>query len=234
VVDRDATTADVAQVRARLTLINPDGTAGGVVALMDGEATLGRVASLPLFAEDPFVSPRHLRVTCTAGRALIEDLGSVNGTFLQLGLNPCALEHGDVLRIGQQLLRFESLEAQAPVIASSPDDGARPLGGPPPPAAWGVLCRIVSAEGDVTDRYMLAGAEQVIGRERGDIVFPLDGFASGQHARLTAAPDGAVKVHDLGSSNGTYLRLRAAYEARDGDLFLIGQRVFQLHIHDPT
>lgn len=226
----NTTVADVPQVRARLTLINPDGTAGGGVTLLDGAFILGRGADQPIFQEDAFVSPLHLRVTCGIGQVLVEDLDSPNGTFLQLSHEPLTLEQEDVIRIGQQLLRFETVESQRPVIQPAVADGTRVLGGPPP-SAWGVLQRVISRSGEASDRYMLTGAEQLVGRERGNIVFRQDGFASGQHARFSPNPDGSVSLQDLNSSNGTYLRLRGAYDACDGDLFLIGQRVFQLHIH---
>ena len=41
-----------------------------------------------------------------------------------------------------------------------------------------------------------------LGRERGDINFPDDGYVSGLHARITLR-DGRVFLSDLGSSNGT-------------------------------
>lgn len=223
------TVSEVQDVRARLTLINPDGSAGGSMSLFDGETLLGRLPEHPILQEDLYVSPTHARVTCDQGRVLIEDLDSANGTFLQLGPEPLVLEQEDILRIGQQLLRFETLESQVPGVRPYVADGTRVLGGPPP-AAWGLLRRIVAEERGESDVFMLTGPEQLVGRERGNIVFRQDGFVSGQHARFAPSDSGAT-LQDLRSSNGTYLRLRGPYEACDGDLFLIGQRVFQLHVH---
>lgn len=54
-----------------------------------------------------------------------------------------------------------------------------------------------------------------------DVVIVGDEFVSRRHARLAVA-DGRVLLTDLGSSNGTYLRVRGPIELREGDEIMIG------------
>jgi pSer/pThr/pTyr-binding forkhead associated (FHA) protein len=65
---------------------------------------LGRERGDVLFAEDGYVSGLHCNVTCENGEVYVTDLGSSNGTFIQL-LGETELKNGDVLLMGQQLFR---------------------------------------------------------------------------------------------------------------------------------
>ncbi len=68
-----------------------------------------------------------------------------------------------------------------------------------------------------------------LGRERGDILFPDDGYVSGLHCQLTVTGN-RVNLTDVGSSNGTYVRLRAPRGLRNGDFLLLGQQLFRLQM----
>jgi pSer/pThr/pTyr-binding forkhead associated (FHA) protein len=54
------------------------------------------------------MSRRHCSLTSRDGRVYLADLGSSNGTYLRLR-GERELRPGDLLRIGDQLLRFEPL-----------------------------------------------------------------------------------------------------------------------------
>jgi len=76
------------------------------VALGDGELVIGRdpAAAIPLpFAQ---TSWQHARLTVTPVHVTIADLGSKNGTFVRIN-DEIALDHGDHVFVGQQLLRVE-------------------------------------------------------------------------------------------------------------------------------
>ncbi len=67
-----------------------------------------------------------------------------------------------------------------------------------------------------------------LGRERGDILFPEDGYVSGLHCRLSW--DGQkLFLTDLGSSNGTFQRIAEA-DLRSGDVLLMGQQLFRVSL----
>ena len=75
--------------------------------------------------------------------------------------------------------------------------------------------------------FPLFGEAIVLGRERGDILFPEDGYVSGTHARISLNDD-RVFLTDLGSSNGTFLRLRSERLIATGSYMLMGQQLFRL------
>ena len=79
---------------------------GREIALRDGENVLGRMASCAVWIEAPGVSRQHARIVVEMGRALIEDLGSKNGTFLAGNRleGPVPLTDGDEITVGAALL----------------------------------------------------------------------------------------------------------------------------------
>ena len=106
--------------------------------------TLGRQAGNDVALPDVSVSRKHAQIEFTPGSAIVTDLGSSNGTFINdrplAGATP--LRSGDTLRLGNIALRFEAPElGQAPsledmktqaVPAASPY--AQPPYVPQPPA----------------------------------------------------------------------------------------------------
>jgi pSer/pThr/pTyr-binding forkhead associated (FHA) protein len=75
--------------------------------------------------------------------------------------------------------------------------------------------------------FPLFGDSVVMGRERGDILFPEDGYVSGTHARISLR-DGRVFINDVGSSNGTFLRVRGERKVPNATFVLMGQQLFRL------
>ena len=69
----------------------------------------------------------------------------------------------------------------------------------------------------------------VLGRERGDILFPEDGYVSGTHAQLTLR-DGQVYLSDLGSSNGTFFRIRGSRSVASGQPAADGPAAVPRHV----
>jgi serine phosphatase RsbU (regulator of sigma subunit) len=71
--------------------------------------TIGRDGKQAVVLADTEVSRQHARVSLLMGGAVVEDLGSTNGTFLggQRLAKPAALKEGDVLRMGSHLLQYE-------------------------------------------------------------------------------------------------------------------------------
>jgi pSer/pThr/pTyr-binding forkhead associated (FHA) protein len=66
-----------------------------------------------------------------------------------------------------------------------------------------------------------------LGRERGDVLFPEDGYVSGLHCRLSWE-GGRLFMTDLGSSNGSFIRLKEEVEVKNGDVLLMGQQLFRV------
>ena len=98
--------------------------------------------------------------------------------------------------------------------------------GTPNPGFWGRLSVIVGRDVDGS-AFPLFGDAIVLGRERGDILFPEDGYVSGTHAKVFSR-DGRFYLQDMNSSNGTFLRLRGERPLRSGAHILIGQQLFRI------
>jgi pSer/pThr/pTyr-binding forkhead associated (FHA) protein len=206
--------------RGRLILIRPDGSEGGSHPIQDGDNLIGR-GQAPLFDADAYLSPRHAELSVGPNGVLIRDLQSLNGVFLKIATEE-PLESGDIFRIGQELLRFEVISPPQAL-----EDGTEVMG-TPNPGFWGRLSVIVGRDVDGS-AFPLFGDAIVLGRERGDILFPEDGYVSGTHARISLNEE-RVFLTDLGSSNGTFLRLRSERVIPTGSYMLMGQQLFRLEL----
>jgi DNA-binding winged helix-turn-helix (wHTH) protein len=85
---------------------------GGRATLGDGEHVLGRDPELELCFDSPSISRRHARVKIAGGEAVLEDLGSKNGTYLnaQKVAAPLQLSDRDEIRMGTVRLIFRVIE----------------------------------------------------------------------------------------------------------------------------
>jgi len=207
-------------VNARLTLIRPDGSEGGVHTLHSGENLIGRDHG-PAFENDGYLSPTHAVLIVEGHQAVLRDLESLNGVFVRM-VEEEEIEPGQVIRIGQELLRFDLIEPPAPL-----EDGTEIMGSPNP-GYWGKITVIIGRDVEGS-AYPLLGESVTIGRERGDINFPDDGYVSGLHARVHTQR-GRVFISDLGSSNGTFVKVQGERMLGDGSYILLGQQLFRMQL----
>jgi len=203
--------------------LRADGTEAGRFELPGAveAVTVGRDTG-SVFAGDSYLSPRHATFTRRGRKLFLKDEGSLNGVYLKLVPDsPWQLEYEDVFRIGQEIIRFEALKHQAP----SPD-GVERFGSP----AKGYIGRLALVIGRDTsgNAFPIPARGVHCGRERGDILFSEDGYVSGLHCRVARAEDGKVYLTDVGSSNGTFVRLRMERELIAGDVLLMGQQLFRV------
>ena len=83
-------------------------TASRVFTLRIGENTIGRTPECDVQIIGSSVSRRHARILVAAGTATLEDLGSLNGTFIgdNRVTEAATLSEGDEVRIGKERLRL--------------------------------------------------------------------------------------------------------------------------------
>ena len=78
--------------------------------LLEGDNIIGRDPSCTVWLDDPDVSRRHarIRIDTARRRAVLEDLGSTNGTSIGRSnvKAPTPLADGDVIRVGPVQLKF--------------------------------------------------------------------------------------------------------------------------------
>ena len=214
--------------QVKLVSINDDGTDGVELSLNYDETIIGRSADTR-FPTDAFLSPKHARLSIEENDLHIEDLYSLNGTFLKLR-GEVKLKPGDCFLMGRQVLRFERFEQTITPKARS-SDGTRYMGSPPPGGRYKVVQ--VGIGGVVQNVYCLPEAGAVLGRERGDILFGNDKYLSARHAKVFLKDDGNYYLTDLNSSNGTWIRIWEKSPLKDSDFIFLGQQLFRIEIDDP-
>lgn len=93
-----------------ITLRITGGPAAGQVISLQGDITIGRdpaSTDFPIAADDK-LSRRHIRIYSPAGKTLVEDCGSTNGTFINgQRIHQQELVSGDTIHIGATTLRAE-------------------------------------------------------------------------------------------------------------------------------
>ena len=96
---------------ADLILEIVEGSQAGKQIPLESVVDIGREPSLPLsLDEDTQVSRRHARISVQGGQAVVEDLGSTNGTSVndQPIHAPRSLSPGDRVRIGLTVIELRS------------------------------------------------------------------------------------------------------------------------------
>lgn len=214
----------------RLVAILKDGSDGAAHALQVPQTDLGRSEGELRFTDDPYLSSRHARLRFDGARWFLRDLDSVNGVYVRIR-EPQDLADGDRILLGQQLLRFELIDDAEIPLGPASVQGVLVFGTPEAPR----FARLVqtTTEGVGRDVHYLYRDDTVLGRETGDIVFTDDPFLSRRHASIRIERSTRrVTLKDLGSSNGTALRLRREHELRVGDQFRVGRHLFRFDGHE--
>ena len=204
--------------RGTLVLIRADGSEGDSFPLQ--ERTLIGRESGGLFASDSYLSPRHATFQFGPTGLSITDESSLNGIYMRIAADtPTELRDRSIFRIGQEIVRFERFGS------SSGKDGVE-LMGSPSTGYLGRICLIIGRETN-GNCYAIPTGGLHLGRERGDILFPDDGYVSGLHCRLHEE-GGRMMLTDVGSSNGTFTRLTAPTMVPAGSMILLGQQLFRV------
>jgi ferredoxin len=200
-----ASSPGVAAPVASCSLVNilPSGVEANEYPLKpDGQTTIGRKADVS-FPQDSALNDVHAVIVVRAGKYIIEDQGSEAGVLFQSDVERTIdLDRGGVIRAGRQWL----------VV------GDRKLAN---------LVTHYDEAGKRLAQFELKPGTTVIGRQSPDItIAPDDGALSRRHFALTFK-DGIVVLKDLGSANGTQVRVSRPMRLRDGDRIMLGQQVLE-------
>jgi pSer/pThr/pTyr-binding forkhead associated (FHA) protein len=207
-------------------LVNRDGTDGARFALASEYVVIGRAGADIAFEDDRFLGRQHARIERGPAGARVVPLEAMNGVFHRADA-PVELADGAVILVGREVLRFELVEPEEVKVQPLVQHGVA-LFGSPPREPWGRLVQVVPNGGARDVRHLIAG-EVVLGREEGDIVFRDDAFLSRRHAALTW--DGQrARVTDLGSSNGTFVRIDRPTPLGHGDHVRMGDQLLRIEL----
>jgi pSer/pThr/pTyr-binding forkhead associated (FHA) protein/RNA polymerase subunit RPABC4/transcription elongation factor Spt4 len=213
----------VAAARAKLTLIRGDGEDGVTFTLAGTDHLAGRGDCPISFPDDPFLSPMHANFRYANGSLLVRDEGSLNGVFVRIS-GTVRAEAGTTILIGEQVLTI------APAVASEDVPDAE--------GTYYSASMMRGAKLEVVQRLRGGSRGWVfrpdrdtvsIGREGNDINFADDPFISGHHAQIQLA-HGVLTVTDLGSRNGTFIRVTGEHVLKHGDFVFLGQQLLRVEI----
>jgi pSer/pThr/pTyr-binding forkhead associated (FHA) protein len=220
--DLPAAAPAIQPTHGTLVTVNRDGTDGRTVEISAETFDLGRTEGSLTFADDPYLAPRHVRLMVQGGKVILRALDNVNGVFVRV--QSCDLAAGDSFIVGKELLRYEPLASEERDPPSLVEHGVR-IFGSAPRESWGRL-RQLTVAGTARDVWHLTRPELVLGREEGDVTFPDDEFMSRRHAAVKRVGTKA-RLEDLGSSNGTFVRVRGDRELKAGDLLRVGDQLLR-------
>ena len=186
------------------------------------------------------LSIRHCSIFVRGDQLLVRDADSHMGTFLDgAPVDETVIDEGvHVLRVGSALVTVETTEqhglpvepiplADADVINESALAEKMRSARSTQPAATRVV--LVCVEGPLTGQeFEIPSTGLVIGRE-GHVRVP-DECLSRRHFEILRDDDGAVRVRDLGSRNGTFLNTLPAKNTKvhQGDEITAGVNRFRI------
>ncbi len=171
-----------------------------------------------VFADDPYVDAQHGALSFRPDGVSIEDFDSTNGVFVRVR-GRVALRSGDVLRCGEELLRYTA-------IKSGSQPGRAPVLGSPDPGYWARIDVMLTLE-DNAASYPVDDDEVCFGQTDGHVQFPDDPYLGELHCRVRRTERGAT-LEDLDSAYGTWLRLRSGDVVPYGAELLVGQTRLRL------
>lgn len=216
--------------RAKLVVIKGEGVSSDpndeTVYLLSGrQHVAGRTQGEIVFDRDNWVSPRHANFYYRDdGKLVIKDEGSLNGVYVRIR-QPTEIQIGDMFLAGEQVFRLEA----TPRASDQPDpDGTYFYSSPKRPTPF----RIVQVlQGGYNGMLVCARETSVtIGRDNCDMNFPNDPYMSAHHCKVEMGANGKFTLQDLGSKNGTYVRIRGERELGHGDYVFIGRELLRVDI----
>lgn len=104
----DVTGTSMSPLTGLTTLVVPNGSLAGSRYVVEADVTsIGRDLGSDIFLDDVTVSRAHASVRRDGDRFVVEDLGSLNGTYVNGALvDRAELTTGDEVRIGKFKLYF--------------------------------------------------------------------------------------------------------------------------------
>jgi hypothetical protein len=211
--------------KARLILIRGDSGVDGLSYMLQGtEHVAGREEGQILFPEDSWLSRRHANFVYESGQLVVRDEGSLNGVYVRVR-DSVPITFGAGFLCGEQLF----------VLEPPPDDTAGPAPDQTyfyssPRKACGYRLVQLVAGGARGIEHCAHGSTLKIGREECDLNFPTDVYMSAVHARIDVGPDGRFTLTDLGSKNGTYVRVQGSLSLKHGDYLFMGRQLLRVEI----
>lgn len=207
----------------KLMLIRGDGGQTASYTLGGSDHVAGREEGIILFPDDDTVSPAHALFFYKEDRLRVKDLDSTNGTFFKV-TTPVQIRSGDRFIAGEQLF----LVLEGTTVEPTRDEEGTYFSGTPI-ASWYFKVVQVLKGGKPGAVHCARKPKVIIGREKSDFNFPDDKFMSHKHCQVEFR-DGGIWLSDVGSRNGTFMKLRDNEERvlNEGDYLFIGRQLLKV------
>ena len=190
------------RVVTQLVSLLPDGTVEESFPVTKDVTRIGRTATEIMFAQDVYMADHHATLTRRGEQYLIEDSGTGSGVWVRVaaGLGHALIE-GDTVWVGAQIL----------MVAKS-DSG------------WSISH--YNSDGVFRAAHAIGDKGILVGRSTPIALDPSDMGLSRRHAQLRV-DGGSLKVFDLGSTNGTYVKIASPLVLKNGDEVRIASKRFR-------
>lgn len=216
--------------KAKLLVIKGEGfssDAGDETAFLLGgrQHVAGRSQGQIVFDRDTWVSPKHANFYYRDdGKLVVRDEGSLNGVYIRVR-QPVEIQVGDMILAGEQVFRLDA----PPRATDQPEaDNTTFYSSPKRPSPFRVTQIL---RGGVAGMLICARESSVtIGRDNCDMNFPNDPYMSGRHCKIEQSHHGRFMLSDMGSKNGTYVRIQGERELAHGDYLFIGRELLRVDI----
>jgi len=194
--------ADAKRTVSQLVSLLPDGGVEESFPLTGETTRIGRTATEIAFSHDVYMADHHATLVCRDQQYILEDTGTGSGIWVRVPAGRGrALAEGDTVWLGAQILTV------------SQSDG-------------GWTLSHYNSDGAYRAAHLIGDKGILVGR---GTAVPLDATDMGlsrRHAQFRIE-DGQLKVFDLGSTNGTYVKLTAPLVVANGDEFRIASKRFR-------
>jgi len=193
---------------AQLLTLHPDGTQEETFPVTKDSMTIGRKGT-DVTADDVYMADHHASIVKRGDKYFLEDTGAGSGVWIRAqGVNGRTLAENDVAWIGSQIL-----------MASKAD------------GRWALAH--YNADGAFQASYPIGDKGTFVGRGSEVTLDKSDMSLSRRHAQFRSSA-GGLQVFDLGSTNGTYVKITAPLALSNGDEFRIASKRFRFETFAPV
>lgn len=193
-----------ASLQPRIVRLTPAGVEEDEYVLdVDARSTIGMEQADINIGNLPSLQDIHASIYFDGAQCYLEDGGSTSGTFYRLPAGDLVeINDGDLVQLGRQFLVFGIGDGE-------------------------VVCHHYNHQGVKQGEYQFNEGTKVLGRESPDITLDAADTVLSRRHLAVSFKDGHLYLKDLSSLNHSYLRVTSIVPLNHGDVFRLGQVVFQ-------
>jgi pSer/pThr/pTyr-binding forkhead associated (FHA) protein len=210
--------------RARLFLLKGRDTEWVSYHLNSRQHVLGRSQGVIIIENDNWTAPKH---ACfyydDNGQLYVHDEGSLNGVFVRVR-EPVEVAAGTMFAAGEHFFRVDP-----PAV---PNDVPGPDGTYYFHGIWqGGDLRVteILEGGEIGNAAHVRAEGLTIGREDCDLTYHEDEHMEAKHVQVEVGANGC-RLTDLGSKNGTFVRVSGDQPLQHGDYVIVGRQLLRVEV----